>query len=265
MNTLIQLNKFNNIKFDEPTHIYRVGDKEYKSTTTLLAEYMRGFDVEAQSLKYSEKHDLGQEEVKKDWAKKKFIGGTKGSAVHLVAENYFKNKETPYPDSISILDDDTKAKYEKEVELFKMFYNDYKDILVPVSLELVVYDEDYGLAGMVDCLFFNRETEELEIWDYKTNKNMREANYFDKEDGKMLAPLQEFDECEMNKFSFQLEIYKNIIEKNTNLKLGQSTLIWLNNKNDSYKILPTKEVRVTTQILLNEISKKKQVKKEIQW
>ena len=42
--------------------------------------------------------------------------------------------------------------------------------LVPVKMELVVGDEDYGLGGMVDCLFYNKKSGMLEVWDYKTNK-----------------------------------------------------------------------------------------------
>jgi hypothetical protein len=253
MNTLIQLNKFNDIKFEELSHTYDVYGKKYKSCTTVLADYTNKFDVEAQSLRFSEKNNLDQDEVKAEWEEKRNIGGTKGSAVHLVAENYFKNKETPYDDKIAAMDEEINRQYKVEVQMFKDFYSDYKDTLVPVSLELVVYDEEYEIAGMVDCLFFNRDTNELEIWDYKTNKNMRTQNFYGKHNGtdKMKYPLNKFDDCEYNKFSFQLETYKNIIERNTNIKLGQSRLVWLSHKNSDYQVIDTKEVRISTQVMLN--------------
>jgi len=67
----------------------------------------------------------------------------------------------------------------------------------------------------------------------------------------MKYPLNKFDGCEYNKFSFQLETYKNIIERNTNIKLGQSRLVWLSHKNNDYQVIDTKEVRISTQVMLN--------------
>ena len=39
----------------------------------------------------------------------------------------------------------------------------------------------------------------------------------------------------MNTYSLQLSLYKYIIEKNTNLKLGDSYIVWFNEKNETYK------------------------------
>ena len=63
-----------------------------------------------------------------------------------------------------------KEKFDKCQQIFKNFYEDSRINLVPVKMELVVGDEDYGLGGMVDCLFYNKKSGMLEVWDYKTNK-----------------------------------------------------------------------------------------------
>ncbi len=54
---------------------------------------------------------------------------------------------------------------------------------------------------------------------------------------KMKDCLYMLDQCEFNTYSLQLNIYKKIIEKNTNLKLGTSHLVWFNEENDNYKII----------------------------
>jgi ATP-dependent exoDNAse (exonuclease V) beta subunit len=53
-------------------------------------------------------------------------------------------------------------------------------------MELVVADDEYGIAGMVDCLFWNKKSEWLEIWDYKTNKEIKTSNNYR---NKMLHPI----------------------------------------------------------------------------
>jgi ATP-dependent exoDNAse (exonuclease V) beta subunit len=97
---------------------------------------------------------------------------------------------------------------------------------------MIVGDEDLLLCGMIDQLFYNVKANELQIWDYKTNK---EINTYSKYKNKMTNGLNHLQECEYNTYSLQLGIYKKIIEKNTNLKLGNSYICWINEQNDTYK------------------------------
>ena len=45
------------------------------------------------------------------------------------------------------------------------------------------------------------------------------------------------DDCEYEIYSLQLNIYKKIVERNTNLKLGDSYLVWFNEENPNYEII----------------------------
>ena len=54
---------------------------------------------------------------------------------------------------------------------------------------------------------------------------------------KMKDCLWMLDECEFNTYSLQLSIYKKIIERNTNLKIGSCHLVWFNEENDNYKVI----------------------------
>ena len=45
--------------------------------------------------------------------------------------------------------------------------------LIPVRAEVVVGDEDWGVTGMIDQLFYNEKSQKLEIWDWKTNKDIK--------------------------------------------------------------------------------------------
>jgi hypothetical protein len=45
------------------------------------------------------------------------------------------------------------------------------------------------------------------------------------------------DDCEYETYSLQLNIYRKIVERNTNLKLGDSYLVWFNEENPNYEII----------------------------
>ena len=37
-------------------------------------------------------------------------------------------------------------------------------------------DEEYNIGGMIDIIFYNKKTNEFQIWDYKTNNNFKFKN-----------------------------------------------------------------------------------------
>ena len=116
--------------------------------------------------------------------------------------------------------------------MFNNFYDKSFGKLIPVRAEVVVGDKDWGVTGMIDQLFYNEKSKKLEIWDWKTNKAINTNNKWQQ----FKEPLGHLDVCELNTYSLQLSLYKHIIEKNTNLKLGKSYIVWLNENNDTYKV-----------------------------
>ena len=121
----------------------------------------------------------------------------------------------------------------------KKFYNDSYGKLIPVRAEVVVGDEELGLCGMIDQLFWNEKSGKLEIWDWKTNKKIDEKNKWQQ----FKDPIGHLDVCELNTYSLQLATYKYIVEKNTNLDLGDSYIVWINEKNDNYKVFKCHDFR----------------------
>jgi hypothetical protein len=89
---------------------------------------------------------------------------------------------------------------------------------------------------------------ELQIWDYKTNK---EIATYSKYKNKMTNGLQHLSECEYNTYSLQLGVYKKIIEKNTNLKIGKSYICWVNDKNSNYVVMKTADLEKEVDVVLN--------------
>ena len=214
-----ELAKFNNIKFHDQDHKYYLNGIRTKSVTSVIGDYKHPFD-------------------KDYWSKKK--ADEKGSAFHEYVENFLTNKVFPFPDHrISIALDGEENMLEcknaviKLIKLFDKFYDDSFGKLIPVRAELVVGDEEWGITGMIDQLFFNEKSDKLEIWDWKTNKAIKKENRWQQ----FKEPLNHLDVCELNTYSLQLSFYKLIIERNTELELGDSYIVWFNENNEKYEII----------------------------
>jgi hypothetical protein len=251
MDTILELSVFNKIKyFDEP-HKYFINDRMLTSATQFIGQFKPKFETERIAEEYARKRKLNVDDVIADWDLKRDTSTVKGSAVHNYAENWWNNKVFPYDGTVATRQfghDIIKESYDKCVNMFHQFYLDASQNLIPVKMELVVGDEDYGIGGMVDCLFYNKKSGNLEIWDYKTNKAITEKNDYG---NKFKKPVSHLDVCEVNTYSLQLSLYKHIIEKNTNLKLGDCYLIWLTEKNDKYKVIKCKDLSAEIKLMLD--------------
>jgi ATP-dependent exoDNAse (exonuclease V) beta subunit len=99
-------------------------------------------------------------------------------------------------------------------------------------------------------LFYNKKAGEYQIWDYKTNKEIKTGNNFG---NKMKNPISHLEECELNTYSLQLNLYKHLIEKNTNIKIGKCYLVWINEAIDDYKVIETKDLMTEVKIMLEKV------------
>ena len=253
MDTILELSKFNDVKYYDGPHKYYLNGKELMSATRFIGKFKPKFDTDRIAEQYAKKRGLNKQDVIDEWDLKRDTSTFKGSAVHDSAENWWNNKEFDY-DSNNIIKefghDIIKEPFEKCKKIFLNFYNDSRKNLIPVKMELVVADSEYNIGGMVDCLFYNKKSGMLEIWDYKTNKKIGEKNDYGE---KFKSPIRHLDVCEINTYSLQLGLYKHIIEKNTNLKIGNCYLIWINEKNESYKIYKCKNVEAEIILMLESL------------
>ena len=253
METILELSKFNHVKYYDGPHKYFIGDRELISATKFIGMFKPKFETQRIAEEYAAKRGLEVEDVIADWDLKRDTSTVKGSAVHDYAENWWNNKEFPYDSSVAVKQfghDIIKESFDKCQTIFRNFYEDSRINLVPVKMELVVGDEDYGLGGMVDCLFYNKKSGMLEVWDYKTNKAINIKNNYGQ---RFKEPISHLDVCEINTYSLQLSLYKHIIEKNTNLKIGNCYLIWINEKNKNYKVYKCKDLEAEIKLMLEEL------------
>ena len=242
---LTELEKFNYITYYDAPHKYFVEGNEMISATTFIGKFEKPFDTDFWAGKKAKEWGETIDEVKAKWKLKADIACEKGTVSHEYLENLLAKKVYPYPavqiQSLFEGTDPVKDKFAKIVKLMNSFAEDIRGKMIPVKSEFIVGDRDYGICGMIDQIFYNTKSGMLEIWDWKTNEKMTTESKY-----KLLHPVDHLGDSKLDIYSLQLSLYKSIIERNTNLKIGACYLTWFNEENDKYKIFKchdyTKEI-----------------------
>ena len=257
MNVYKELAKFNVVKFHDAEHKYFIGEQELTSGTAFVGQFKEKFDSEGQSVKSAKKKGISAEEMLAEWEFKGDFSRTKGTLLHNYAENHWQNKI--YPIDYTTHDEKfgeglMKERLEECIRMFEEFYLKAKKNLIPVAMELVIGDADIGIGGMVDCLFWNDKYNEYQIWDYKTNKEIAEYSKYKK---RMKMPINFLHDCELEAYSIQLNLYKYIIQKNTDIKIGKCFLVHIHEEQQDYNIIECKEYQEIIQLLVDYTNKTK--------
>jgi len=231
---------FNDVTFYDEPHKYYVDDKQLVSVTTLIGRYHEEFNEDYWSQYKADQFRLSQREIIRAW---KFInkkGTIKGSAIHDYAENIFQNKKYEYPKQLILNEfgfDPVKIEYDITKKHVDNFYQDVQGKLIPIRTELVVFDRESLIGGMLDMLFFNVKKGEFQIYDWKTNKEFTK----EMKSRHLTGDLYMLEDSDLEIYSIQLGLYKYIIEKYTGIKLGKSYIVWFSHNNPSYEIIEAKD------------------------
>jgi hypothetical protein len=237
-----ELNRFNDIKFIESTHEYfhQVPNTEYSvapirehkftSVTTFIKQITPTFNQDYWlAYKTLESMGLKVESHSKQNVPQEFIK-INGELVHyktlkvdtstLAAE--WKNKST------TALSNGTAVHREMELAFQGKYLSDLSwkyaqnnKHLFQLRGEFIVADYDKKIAGQMDALFFNTLTDQFELHDYKTDKKIEYTNRFES----LLPPLDFMSNCNFNKYTIQLNMYKHCIEKYTDIKIGVMKIV----------------------------------------
>ena len=229
---------FGKYTFIEDGHYYLCNGKRVGiSTTGLISQYEQKFDSDTISQQVADKRGISQQEVLEEWQIENLHSTIKGSMIHEFAQSLWEGKEYKFdysnvPNEIDL--DRLKSDIEKLIPQAINFYNDYKDMYELIGCEIYLGDEDFDECGATDQMMLNKYTGGITIIDYKTNKKIEYESYRHK---KMLIPLHKFDDCNYIHYSFQLGDYKYKFEKNTNLKVEETFIVYFNVNADNYEII----------------------------
>lgn len=251
-----QINKFNHIEFIQDEHVYLINGNKAKSVTSVLKQYVKPFERDYWANIKAKKSGVDVEEILSQWEFSAKFSQIKGTLVHQFIEHKLTNAEFTYPEEVIVESfgyDPIQTPFNQIVEIACQFLTDIDNKMIPIVSEFIIGDAEYLIGGTIDQLFYNKKSNKLEIWDWKTNKEIKvESRYFH------LDPLSHIPDTELDHYSLQLSLYKLILERNTGLELGNSYITWFNENSPKYHIYIAKDYKKEAQLILDFMQKEKQ-------
>lgn len=180
--------------------------------------------------RYADKHNMAVADVQAMWDKNKDEAASMGTQVHSYMENLWKRKHYQPAEPI--------GDYEKVRKNGLEAYNYLCRRFVPIRNEFIVYKPEWALCGTIDYLCWDRGEDCIAILDWKTNKEIKKENPFQK----CIGPLEGLPDCNYIHYSAQLSTYKLLIERMTNLRVGELALVHL--KRDGWEYIPCRDFSV---------------------
>lgn len=151
---------------------------------------------------------MNNDEIKALWKQRGTDASGKGTDMHRNLELFWNDDDLgPH--------DETSAEWPLFCE-FKQQVID-REGLVPFRSEWIAYDDKSRLAGSIDQLFQNPETNEVVIIDWKRCRQIKWENRYQSGTG----PLKHMPDCNMTHYTLQLNCYKAMLEKNFGLKVRE--------------------------------------------
>jgi len=187
------------------------------------------------------------EDVLEQWRMDNLIGTSRGSYIHQYLEHKEQRRSDKFPKELPLgISTPQAVNYINSLKVAEKLCQEFLDFatenLILIAAEYWVGDKNLGLAGTFDRLYFNKISKEFEIWDFKTDKQLRYKSSFGKLD------IFDLPDCEFEKYSLQTSFYKKIIEDNLQIKIGKSHIVWFNLKDEKMEILPCNDY---TQLITN--------------
>ncbi len=242
--------------FKEEGHKYTYKGKLVPiSTTGFISKFKEPFDREFWLIKTSVKENIPVEILDKNWDYIAKYGTLRGSLTHLSIEHYIENNIFKYEVPKEIHKKDVqkfKASVDTCISHGKKFVEDYYfngeyTLLAKEYTVGLIENDECLLAGKIDNISQDKEGK-IFLFDYKTDKKFEKSSKYNK---KFLAPFEYLDDCELSKHSLQLAIYKLLFEQQTGLTVEGCKIVWLNDANPSYQVVPVQTIPLTYDLLRN--------------
>jgi len=198
----MSMNKINNndIKLEIEKHEYKLvnqPDFVFTSVTTFVNSFFEPFDeikVSNHLVNNVPKY-FGEtpESLMKQWD----IARKYGTDVHLEIEAWIKEGVMP--------------KDVKSIAATKWIGGYVSRPNIDTFSEVIVYSKDLRIAGTVDVLMMNKNSNEYVLIDWKTSKRIDKKSFNRKKGIKKES--SNIDDCKYNHYALQLSMYRYILEK----------------------------------------------------
>lgn len=221
---------FAKIVFNKEFHTYNLDGRQLTPVTSVVKQVKKPFDSDYWSKKKAAERGITPEQILQEWDASAQASRELGTRVHEHIERVIRDG---LGDPFLALNDKT-----PEMLAFELLWPTLESIVQSHRLEWVIGDEEMGIAGTTDAVFFSHQTELHHIWDWKTGKRFDISNRW----ANLLEPFEDLPECELNVYSLQTSIYRLILERNTDLEMGDSYIVHLS-RTGEYKVYKALDLR----------------------
>lgn len=205
------------------------------------------------------------QEIKDGWSESGKKASDLGSEMHANIE--FLMNKLQHPKLLDMKVEFEDCQVESEMNYFKDFCRVYlnKSLskhLEPYRTEWVIFDESIQLAGSIDMLFrsfcdlpddpirtspdwtktklskheFKEGEERFWIFDWKRAKEIKTKYLFKNSEDKYIKLDKSYlENCDYDKYSLQLNIYRWILENNYSMKIAGMVLVDIHPNHKTYK------------------------------
>lgn len=225
--------KQDRIQLVEPGHKYVVKGYEhlrFSSITTFIKDFFEGFNANETAEKLAGKGKYAnttKEELLADWEQ----SGIDGTTVHNEIENFilagYPHKDIPL--------NDIEVKTKHALLWLEQVIEPHFELFPEVKL----FNSVYQLAGTVDLLIHNMETDQWIMVDWKTNKKIHQYGFGGKTGRKNSTRM--LPDCNYMHYTLQMSMYQYMLQEDYNIKIEDRILLHLKPKTTAKFPLGVKE------------------------
>lgn len=217
-------NRDGRIAFDPDKHIYTdtqdPNHPQYTNVSKVIASASVPFDREGISLRMAKGNKAKQEEILREWDRKRDSSIARGNRIHdhlelfILTGRRHMSFERCYP----VIEDIMKSSY----------------MCFP---EALTYSTYYQIAGQSDLVVQRQKSRAsvFDFYDYKTNESKgiefdsinRSKDPIAHYNKFMLPPLAHLEDCNYNKYAMQLSIYAYLSETTWGIRVGRLAIIFI--------------------------------------
>lgn len=222
----------NHISFEEFKHRYtntKTGEI-YTSGTGFIGKFHPHFDslkIATDLVNNNKKYqDTTVEALLAEWDK----SGKVGTLIHNYLEKHLLGT---LQEDLTKADKNTTLRVKHLTDSWdglclKDIYKDWE--IIP---EMILYLDEYKLAGQSDLVLLNHKEKKFKILDYKTNKKGVSKDPF--KNATMFTPVEHLTDCKFTHYSLQLSLYGYMLEKELGYSCDGNEILWVDT-NDSKQI-----------------------------
>ena len=223
---------FKHVQYFDLEHVYintNTGEK-LPSVTGYIKQFQPEFQEDYWLGIKSQERGITKEELKKEWKWTSKIAVEMGSALHSFLEQKVQRRHI-VPTIPEYLDSN-------KFEILVRQAEEYVETLdcTIIACEFVMSNMENTLAGMCDRLSLSNDNK-LIITDYKTGQ-LKKAY------GKHKKPYQFLTDSSLDKYSLQLNYYRDFLESR-GFEVERLEIVWFNENNPTFEIFEIPKFQIS--------------------